>query len=107
MLEILPHSVSIYSLVSTAGETAGAFGAAEAAAPKGRIDHFEFDPDVVLTARRWRATDFAPPGRQVWVFERSGLCEPLAVRATSEHGYIEVSFNALDAHVEDKASEIR
>lgn len=107
MLEILPHSVAVYSLVSTAGNTAGGFGAAQAAAPKGRIEYFEFDPDVTLSVRRWRATEFSPPGRQVWIFERSGLCEPLAVRADSAHGFIEVSFNALDAHVEDKASEIR
>jgi prepilin-type N-terminal cleavage/methylation domain-containing protein len=107
MLEILPHSVAVYSLVSTAGNTAGGFGAAQAATPKGRIEYFEFDPDVTLSVRRWRATEFSPPGRQVWIFERSGLCEPLAVRADSAHGFIEVSFNALDAHVEDKASEIR
>jgi prepilin-type N-terminal cleavage/methylation domain-containing protein len=107
MLEILPHSVAVYSLVSTAGNTAGGFGAAQAATPKGRIEYFEFDPDVTLSVRRWRATEFSPPERQVWIFERSGLCEPLAVRADSAHGFIEVSFNALDAHVEDKASEIR
>lgn len=107
MLEIMPHSVAIFSLVSSAGEAAGTFGAAQAAIPKGRVDYFELDPDVVLTVRRWRAPDFSPPGRQIWIFERSGLCEPLAVRADSAHGFIEVSFNALDAHVEDKASEIR
>jgi prepilin-type N-terminal cleavage/methylation domain-containing protein len=107
MVEITPHAVALYSLVSTAGSTAGGFGAAEAAAPKGRLDYFEFDADVALSVRRWRATEFAPPTRQTWVFERSGLCEPLAVRADSAYGFIEVSFNALDAHVEDKASEIR
>jgi prepilin-type N-terminal cleavage/methylation domain-containing protein len=107
MVEIMPHSVALFSLVSTSGATAGVFGAAEAAAPKGRLDFYEFDPDVVLSVRRWRASEFAPPGRQIWVFERSGLCEPLAVRAESANGFIEVSFNALDAHVEDKASEIR
>lgn len=107
MVEIQPHSVAIYSLVSAAGNTAGAFGAAQEAAPRGRVDYFEFDPDVALSVRRWRSNDFAPPGRQVWIFERSGLCEPLAVRADSANGFIEVSFNALDAHVEDKTSEIR
>ena len=107
MVEIMPQSVAIFSLVSAAGNTAGTFGAAQAATPKGRVDYFEFDPDVVLTVRRWRATEFSPPGRQVWIFERSGLCEPLAVRADSANGFIDVSFNALDAHVEDKASEIR
>ena len=107
MVEIMPHSVALFSLVSTSGATAGVFGAAEAAAPKGRLDFYDFDPDVVLSVRRWRASEFAPPGRQIWVFERSGLCEPLAVRAESVNGFIEVSFNALDAHVEDKASEIR
>lgn len=107
MLEIMPHSVAVFSLVSAPGATVGGFGAAQAATPKGRIDYYEFDPSVVLTVRRWRATAFAEPSRQIWIFERSGLCEPLAVRADSANGFIEVSFNALDAHVEDKASEIR
>jgi len=107
MVEIMPHSVAIFSLVSTAGDTAANFGAAQAAVPKGRLDFFGFDPDVVLTVRRWRASEFAPPERQLWIFERSGLCEPLAVRAESANGFIELTFNALDAHVEDKASEIR
>jgi|GEM_PF-446462 len=107
LLEITPHAVAIFSLVSAGGETASVFGAAESAALKGRLDYFDFDPDVVLTVRRWRSGEFAPPGRQVWIFERSGLCEPLAVRAESANGFIEVTFNALDAHVEDKASEIR
>lgn len=107
MVEIMPHSVAVYSLVSPGGETAGGFGAAQEAVPRGRIDHYSFEPDVVFTVRRWRSNEFAPPSRQVWVFERSGLCEPLAVRADSAHGFVEISFNALDAHVEDKASEIR
>jgi prepilin-type N-terminal cleavage/methylation domain-containing protein len=107
MVEITPHSVGVFSLVSVDGNAAGGFGAAEAAAPKGRVEYYEFDPDVALSVKRWRGTEFAPPSRQVWIFERSGLCEPLTVRADSPHGFIEVSFNALDAHVEDKASEIR
>jgi hypothetical protein len=107
MVEIMPHSVSVFSLVSASGATVGGFGAAQAATPKGRVEHYEFEPDVTLTVRRWRAAQFAEPSRQIWIFERSGLCEPLAVRADSANGFIEVSFNALDAHVEDKASEIR
>lgn len=103
---IMPNSVAIYSLISTDGGQ-GVFGAAEAAQQRGRVDYYEWDSDVVMSVRRWRAQEFMEPSRQVWIFERSGLCEPLAVRADSEHGFIEMAFNALDAHVEDTASEIR
>jgi prepilin-type N-terminal cleavage/methylation domain-containing protein len=99
-VEIMPHSVAIYSVV-----TQGVAGT-EAAPAQGRVDFFPWDNDVGLTARRWRAKDFAPPGRQVWIFERSGLCEPITVRAESEYGFVEMAFNALDAHVEDETSEI-
>ena len=60
-----------------------------------------------MFVRRWNQPDFLEPGRQTWIFERSGLCEPITVRAQSEHGFIVMRFNALDAHIEDKISEIR
>ena len=57
----------------------------------------------------WNAKEFLPPQRQVWIFEHSGLCEPLSVRVDSEHGYVEMTFNALDAHAEaaSKSSAIK
>ena len=105
-VEITPQSVAIYSLVSS-GVDAGGFGTAEAGQPQGRVDFFSWSNEVGMSARRWRAKEFAPPGRQVWIFERSGLCEPITVRVESEHGFVEMAFNPLDAHVEDETSEIK
>jgi hypothetical protein len=101
-VEITSGSVAIYSVVTQADPSVAAIGATPT---QGRVDFFSWGPDVGLTVRRWRAKDFAP-GRQVWIFERSGLCEPITVRAESEHGFVEMAFNALDAHVEDETSEI-
>jgi hypothetical protein len=105
-VEITPQSVAIYSLVTRSPDPAVAAGAADGP-PPGRVDFFAWNNEVAMSVRRWRAREFAPLSRQVWVFERSGLCEPITVRAESEHGFVEMAFNALDAHVEDETSEIQ
>ncbi len=106
-VELHPHGVAIFSLVAGSSLASGA-GAGAGAVPQGLVDKFEWDADVTLRVKRWRMADFAEPGLpQAWIFERSGLCEPLTVRVDSEFGFVEMSFNALDAHVDDEASEIR
>jgi len=105
-VELTPTGVALYSMIAETAATPD-FGAAEGMKPRGQVDAYTWEEDVVLTVRRWNQKEFLPAGRQVWIFERSGLCEPLTARVDSEWGYLEMSFNALDAHVEDKTSEIK
>lgn len=102
-LEIRPHGVAIFSAVSGPG----LLSPPEGGPPPSLVDLFEWDENVVMRVKRWRMVEFAEPSAQAWIFERSGLCEPITVRVDSPHGFVEMSFNALDAHVEDEASEIR
>jgi prepilin-type N-terminal cleavage/methylation domain-containing protein len=101
-VEITPRSVALYSMVGPA-ESALSSGSPQ----RGLVERYEWDDEVTMHVRRWNQPEFIEPSRQVWVFERSGLCEPLTVRAQSEHGFVEMTFNPLDAHVENKISEIR
>lgn len=104
-VEILPGGIALYSGVTTAA--ASPMPGEAQAKPQSLVDQFTWEGNMTMNVRRWNMRDFAEPGRHVWIFERSGLCEPLTARIQGENGFIEVSFNALDAHVEDKTSEIQ
>lgn len=103
MVQIHPHGVALFSAIAGPG----LLPTPEGGPPPNLVDSFEWDSDVVMRVQRWRMTEFAEPSVQAWIFDRSGLCEPLVVRVDSEFGFIEMSFNPLDAHVEDIVSEIR
>ena len=103
---ISPQAITIQSAVSASPNGGSPVGDGNAR-PRGQIDKFSWDDDVVMTVRRWNQKEFAEPGQHLWVFERSGLCEPLQIRASTNRGYIQMTFNPLDAHVEEKASEIK
>ncbi|MGI8603139.1 MAG: pilus assembly FimT family protein [Verrucomicrobiales bacterium] len=104
-VEITPHGLALFSIVADA--TQGNPLAGDGGRQRGLVDRYDWEEEVVMTVRRWNRAEFLEPSRQVWVFERSGLCEPLTARIESEFGFIEMTFNALDAHVEDKVAEIR
>jgi Tfp pilus assembly protein FimT len=103
-VEIMPHGVALYSMITGAAE-----GSTSDARPRGLLARYDWDNNVRMTVRRWNGSEFSEPGRQVWIFERSGLCEPITARVESEFGFIEATFNALDAHVDpkDETSEIK
>lgn len=63
-------------------------------------------PDgVVMEIRRWGQPQWIPVQDKVevaWVFEQSGLCEPLSVRFTSERGTVGGQFDPLTASVREE-----
>lgn len=100
-LEISPHSVVLSSIV---GGTADQSVAGQK--PAGQVARYDWGNEATATIRRWNTQDFAEPGRNIWIFERSGLCEPLTVRVESESGFVEMTFRALDGSVEQSTEEI-
>lgn len=58
--------------------------------------------EVGLEVRRWKSKEWIVPNGVEWVFEPSGLCEPLSVRFTRHDGYVEVDYNPLTAGVQDE-----
>jgi prepilin-type N-terminal cleavage/methylation domain-containing protein len=104
-VEISPRMIIIRSMATAPGLASDNRGNGLTA--RAEVDRFEWEANVEMSVRRWNKKEFAEPGKQVWLFDRSGLCEPLAVEARSEYGYIRYKFNALDAHVEERDSEIK
>ena len=69
------------------------------------VDTVQVGEGIMVEVRRWGAKGWMQPkGEQVvaWVFEHSGLCEPISVRFTSEHGTVGAQFDPLTASVKEE-----
>ncbi|HUF62806.1 MAG TPA: type II secretion system protein [Verrucomicrobiales bacterium] len=68
--------------------------------PPGGVRH-DFEEGMVLQVRRWGEMNWRLPGElgDRWVFEPSGICEPISVRLNHETSYVELTFNPLTAAV--------
>jgi hypothetical protein len=63
-------------------------------------------PEVMMEVRRWGQDNWMSPAVTppvTWVFEHSGLCEPMSVRFSSEEsGTIGAQFDPLTASVKEE-----
>lgn len=71
------------------------------------LARFEIPEDMTLEILRWNTDKWQPAPGHAWVFEQSGICEPLSIRINSPAGYIAMRFNPLTANVEEEEFEIR
>jgi prepilin-type N-terminal cleavage/methylation domain-containing protein len=111
VLEQRPYQVEITprSLVLTPQRFVGPDSGPGAApsSSQGNFERFDIDADVEFAVRRWNSKNFQPEGSSfVWKFQHSGLSEPITVRVEGAEGWIEMTFNTLDAHVESQESQI-
>jgi type II secretory pathway pseudopilin PulG len=72
------------------------------------LRRFNLPDDIAVEILRWNTQEWKPAVAQRWIFEHTGICEPVAirVRSLSGAGYIEMQFNPLTANVELESSEI-
>lgn len=69
------------------------------------VDTVVLPADMVMEVRRWGQPQWIRPQKDMvvpWVFEHSGLCEPISVRFTTDHGTIGAQFDPLTASVKDE-----
>jgi prepilin-type N-terminal cleavage/methylation domain-containing protein len=62
-------------------------------------------PEILMEVRRWGQPHWFRPEKGMlvaWIFEHSGLCEPISVRFTSEHGTVGAQFDPLTASVKEE-----
>lgn len=60
---------------------------------------------VRMEVRRWASNEWVKPGDKqpvAWIFDASGLCEPISVRFTSELGSVGAQFDPLTASVKQE-----
>jgi prepilin-type N-terminal cleavage/methylation domain-containing protein len=99
-------------LQSIKGSTTTPLGQAQFTNAEGQqigvLESYTAPEGATLRVRPWGAREFPQePLSHAWVFERSGLCEPIEVRVDHPRGWASLLFNALDAGVDDEASEIQ
>lgn len=63
------------------------------------IDTYVIDPEIRMEVRHWGEAEWHAPRPDPWVFEHSGLCEPINIRFISEFATVTVSFDPLTAAV--------
>lgn len=57
---------------------------------------------ITFTARRWNEAKLQPVSEFRWVFQPSGLCEPIGVKFTRGAAELELDFDPLTATVADE-----
>jgi prepilin-type N-terminal cleavage/methylation domain-containing protein len=63
------------------------------------VDSYVMEPGIRMEVRHWREEKWHPPMPDTWIFEQSGLCEPINIRFISDVASVEVSFDPLTASV--------
>ena len=66
------------------------------------IETYVIDPEIQTEIRHWAERDWHKPLPDLWIFEHSGLCEPISVRFLSSHGIVAVQFDPLTASVKEE-----
>jgi prepilin-type N-terminal cleavage/methylation domain-containing protein len=66
------------------------------------VDTYIIDPEIKMEVRHWGETEWHVPRPDAWVFEHSGLCEPINIRFSSAYATVEVSFDPLTAAVSNE-----
>ena len=69
----------------------------------GVVDSYDLGDNLRLQVMRWGEKFFRKPEGDLWIFEPSGICEPIAIRLVHEDGSIEMQFNPLTAKVQDQS----
>ena len=83
---------------------------AAAATPPGEAAErpgYSLPDGVAYRIRRWGSEHWREPDGQQWVFQRSGLCEPLTLRIESGESWIELLFSPLTADVQEESYAFR
>jgi type II secretory pathway pseudopilin PulG len=71
--------------------------------PSGMLGAYQLDELMTLEVRRWGEKYFRKPEGDAWVFEPSGICEPIGIKLIHEKGFIEMEFNPLTAKIQDQS----
>lgn len=71
--------------------------------PSGMLGAYQLDELMTLEVRRWGEKYFRKPEGDAWVFEPSGICEPIGIKLIHEKGFIEMEFNPLTAKIQEQS----
>ncbi len=66
------------------------------------IARYELPEGMTIQWKRWIDKDLSVPKSVEWVFDPSGICEPVTIAFSNDRGFIEMDFNPLTAKVQDE-----
>jgi len=69
------------------------------------VESYVLDPQIRMEVRHWGEEQWHPPLPDSWIFEHSGLCEPINIRFISDVASVTVSFDPLTASVVSESFE--
>lgn len=69
------------------------------------VESYDIDSEVRMEVKHWNDDSFHDPRPDVWLFEHSGLCEPISVRFITDYAVISVQFDPLTAAVTNETFE--
>jgi len=71
------------------------------------LEEFKIDPSLQVSLKFWDDTQWiSVEGGEYrrWIFQPSGMCEPMRIRVEAEKSYFEVEFHPLTADVKSERS---
>jgi hypothetical protein len=71
------------------------------------FSEYEVDPSLNCSLRVWNETDWISlTGGEFrrWIFQPSGMCEPMSVRMENDGSFFEVTFHPLTADIQSERS---
>ena len=71
------------------------------------LETVKLEPGVTLEFRRYGSTQWTRPRENdFWVFEESGICEPLSIRFVNAYGNLWGTFDPLTAGLVESELEV-
>jgi len=71
------------------------------------LEEYKIDPSLQVSLKFWDDTQWVSvDGGELrrWIFQPSGMCEPMRIRVEAEKSYFEVEFHPLTADVKSERS---
>ena len=69
------------------------------------VESYDIDPEVRMEVKHWNEESWHDPRPDIWLFEHSGLCEPISVRFITDYAVVSVQFDPLTAAVTNETFE--
>jgi len=66
------------------------------------VSSHDMASDTLYSVQRWGDKKFGKPEDESWIFQPSGICEPIRVHFQNGGNWIEFAFNPLTARAEEE-----
>jgi hypothetical protein len=70
------------------------------------VETYRLPRGMTYQIRPFASDNILKPDEQRWIFQPSGLCEPITIRVMEDEAWMEVRFDALTAGLADESYNI-